>query len=114
MPKLTGGQALIKQMYREGARVVFGMPGIQMYDAMDAIYGEPGLRFITVRHEQAATYMAYGYSRASGEIGTALVVPGPGLQNAAAGIGTAYAASTPILDSLVKTRFEEVPAIQHI
>ena len=97
MPKLTGGQALIKQMYREGARVVFGMPGIQMYDAMDAIYGEPGLRFITVRHEQAATYMAYGYSRASGEIGTALVVPGPGLQNAAAGIGTAYAASTPIL-----------------
>ena len=97
MPKMTGGQALIKSLYREGVRVVFGMPGVQIYGAMDALYDEPGIRFITVRHEQAAAYMAYGYSRAGTEIGTALVVPGPGLQNASAGIGTAYAASTPIL-----------------
>ena len=41
--------------------------------------------------------MADGYARASGGIGTALVVPGPGLQNASAGIGTAYSASSPIL-----------------
>ena len=41
--------------------------------------------------------MADGYSRAGGGIGTALVVPGPGLQNASAGIGTAYSASSPIL-----------------
>src|SRR3989442_268638 len=41
--------------------------------------------------------MADGYARAGGGIGTALVVPGPGLQNASAGIGTAYAASSPIL-----------------
>ena len=41
--------------------------------------------------------MADGYARAGGGIGTALVVPGPGLQNASAGIGTAYSASSPIL-----------------
>jgi acetolactate synthase-1/2/3 large subunit len=64
---------------------------------MDAIYDEPGIRFITVRHEQAAGYMAYGYSRASGKTGAALVVPGPGLQNVSAAMGTAYSASTPIM-----------------
>ena len=94
---MTGGQALVRSLYREGVRVVFGMPGVQLYHIMDALYDEPGIRFITVRHEQAAAYMAFGYSRAGPDIGTALVVPGPGLQNASAGIGTAYAASTPIL-----------------
>ena len=95
---MTGGQALIKSLYREGVRTIFGMPGIQLYHAMDAIYDEPGIRFITVRHEQAAAYMAFGYSKAGGDgIGTALVVPGPGLLNATAGVGTAYSASTPTL-----------------
>ncbi len=98
MPKMTGGQALMQSLYREGIRVIFGLPGVQLYHAIDALYDVPDIRFITTRHEQATTYMADGYSRASGgKFGTALVVPGPGLQNASAGIGTAYAASSPIL-----------------
>src|SRR5919198_4473428 len=95
--RLTGGEALVQQLVREGARVVFGLPGVQLYGAIAALRDEPGIRFITPRHEQATTYMADGYARAGGGIGTALVVPGPGLQNASAGIGTAYAASSPIL-----------------
>ncbi len=97
MPKMTGGQALAKQLYREGVRVIFGLPGVQLYHALDALYDETGIKFITTRHEQATAYMADGYSRAGGGIGTALVVPGPGLQNASAGIGTAYSASSPIM-----------------
>ena len=97
MPKMTGGQALMKSLYREGVRVIFGIPGVQLYHAMDALYLEPGIRFITTRHEQATTYMADGYTRAGGGIGTALVVPGPGLLNASAGIGTAFSASSPML-----------------
>ena len=98
MARMTGGQALIKSLYREGVRTIFGMPGVQLYHAMDAIHQEPGIRFITVRHEQAAAYMAFGYSKAGGDgVGTALVVPGPGLLNATAGVGTAYSASTPTL-----------------
>jgi acetolactate synthase I/II/III large subunit len=97
MPKMTGGQALAKSLYREGVRVIFGLPGVQLYHLLDALYDEPDIRFITTRHEQATSYMADGYARAGGGIGTALVVPGPGLQNASAGIGTAYAASSPIL-----------------
>ena len=97
MPRMTGGQALVKSLYLEGVRVIFGLPGVQLYHAMDALYQEPGIRFITTRHEQATAYMADGYSRAGGGVGTALMVPGPGLLNASAAIGTAYAASSPIL-----------------
>ena len=97
MPKMTGGQILMKSLYLEGVRRIFGLPGVQLYHAMDALYDEPGIQFITTRHEQATAYMADGYARASGDVGTALVVPGPGLLNAAAAVGTAYAASSPVL-----------------
>jgi acetolactate synthase-1/2/3 large subunit len=82
MPKMTGGQALAKSLYREGVRVIFGLPGVQLYPLLDGLYDETGIRFITTRHEQATSYMADRYARAGGGIGTALVVPGPGLQNA--------------------------------
>ena len=97
MPKMTGGQALARSLFREGVSVVFGVPGVQLYHALDALHDEPGIRFITTRHEQGAAYMADGYARANGDVGTALVVPGPGLLNPSAGIGTAYAASSPVL-----------------
>ena len=97
MPKMTGGEALARSLYREGVRVIFGLPGVQLYHALDGLAQEPGIRFIATRHEQATAYMADGYARAGGGIGTAMVVPGPGLQNASAAIGTAYSASSPIL-----------------
>ena len=55
------------------------------------------MKFITTRHEQATTYMADGYAKASGKVGVAMVVPGPGLQNASAGITNAYASSSRVL-----------------
>ena len=97
MPNMTGGQALMRSLYLEGVRVIFGLPGVQLYHALDALNDEPGIRFITTRHEQATTYMADGYARASGGVGTALMVPGPGLLNASAGISTAFSASSPVL-----------------
>ena len=95
--KMTGGQALVRSLYREGVRVIFGVPGMQQYHAVDAVYQEPRIRYISTRHEQATTYMADGYARVSGQVATAMVVPGPGLLNAAAGMATAYAVSSPLL-----------------
>ena len=97
MARLTGGEALAKQLHREGVRVVFGLPGVQLYGAIAGLRDEPGVRFITTRHEQATTYMADGFARAGGGVGVALVVPGPGLLNALGGLSTAYAASSPVL-----------------
>ncbi len=94
--RLTGGEALAKQLHREGIRVVFGLPGVQHYGAMAALRDEKDIRFVLTRHEQATTYMADGYARAGGGIGVALVVPGPGVLNAGAGLSTAYSCSSPV------------------
>jgi acetolactate synthase I/II/III large subunit len=97
MARMTGGEALVQSLYREGIRVVFGLPGVQLYGVMAALRDEPRIRFITTRHEQATSYMADGYARAGGDVGTGLVVPGPGLLNSTAGLSTAYSASSPVL-----------------
>ena len=96
MPRMTGGEALAKQLQREGVRVVFGLPGVQLYGAMAALRDEKDIRFILTRHEQATRYMADGYARAGGGVGTALVVPGPGVLNAGAGPQHRVLCSSPV------------------
>ena len=97
MVKMSGGEALAKSLVQEGVEVVFGIPGIQIYGIVAGLRDEPGIRMISTRHEQATTYMADGYARASGKPGVALVVPGAGLYNAASGLTNAYSRSTPVL-----------------
>ena len=97
MARMSGGEALVRSLVNEGVDVVFGLPGIQIYGVVAALRDEPGIRMITTRHEQATTFMADGYARASGRPGVALVVPGAGLYNAASGVTNAYARSSPVL-----------------
>ncbi|MFQ5828602.1 MAG: thiamine pyrophosphate-binding protein [Candidatus Methylomirabilia bacterium] len=96
MARMTGGQAVVQALRREGVRVVFGLPGEQIMTIYDAFHGQPDIRLITVRHEQTTTYMANGYAQVTGTPCAALVVPGPGLQNASAALATAYACSSPV------------------
>ena len=51
MPEMTGGQAIVQTLIREGVDVIFGLPGVQMYGIIDALRDEPGIRMITARHE---------------------------------------------------------------
>ena len=97
MPAISGGDALALSLKSHDVNTIFGLPGVQIYGAMEGLYNQSEIEFITTRHEQAATYMADGFSRSSGQVGVSLVVPGPGIQNASAGIGTAYAASSKVL-----------------
>ena len=98
MVKLTGGQALVQSIKREGIDTIFGLPGVQLDWAFDALYAEQdAIKVYHTRHEQATSYMADGYARATGKVGTCLIVPGPGLLNATAGLSTAYACSSPVL-----------------
>lgn len=95
---MNGAQALTRQLLVEGVDTIFGLPGVQIMPAFDALYDvRDKLRLVHMRHEQATTYAAFGYASASKKPGVALVVPGPGLLNATAGLGTAYAASQPVL-----------------
>jgi acetolactate synthase-1/2/3 large subunit len=97
MVQMSGGEAVIQALRHEGVEVVFGLPGVQIMGIYDAFYGQSDIRLLTVRHEQTTAYMADGYARVTGRPGVALVVPGPGVQNASAALGTAYASSSPVL-----------------
>ncbi|MBN1160375.1 MAG: hypothetical protein JXA17_00285 [Dehalococcoidales bacterium] len=97
MARMSGAEALVALLVREGINVVFGLPGVQVMDALDAIYRDKSIRWISTRHEQTAAYMAFGYAMTTGKIGVAMVLPGPGALNTTAAIGTAYAASAPVL-----------------
>jgi acetolactate synthase-1/2/3 large subunit len=94
---MTGGAALARQLRTHGVEVIFGLPGDQLMAALDALFEVPEIRYVVTRHEQATTYMADGYARAGGRPGVAMVVPGVGVYNAAAGLATAYACSSPVL-----------------
>jgi acetolactate synthase-1/2/3 large subunit len=69
MPRVHGGEALIRSLQHEGICTVFGIPGLGQYEAIDALYNEPAMRYISVRNEQATTYMADGYARANRSTG---------------------------------------------
>ena len=98
MPMITGAQALVRQLIAEGVDTVFALPGVQIMAAFDALHEHRNdVRLVHVRHEQATTYMADGYAKATGKVGVAMAVPGPGAINAGAGLGTAYASSSPVL-----------------
>lgn len=95
---MNGAQALVRSLVAEGIDTVFAVPGWQMMQAFDALYeARDSIRTVHARHEQATTFMADGYAKATGKVGVAMVVPGPGALFAAAGLGTAFASSSPVV-----------------
>ncbi|MEM7097137.1 MAG: acetolactate synthase 3 large subunit [Pseudomonadota bacterium] len=94
---LSGGDMLIRALQDEGVEYVFGYPGGAALHIYDAIFRQQKVEHVLVRHEQAATHMADGYARATGEAGVVLVTSGPGATNAITGIATAYMDSIPMI-----------------
>lgn len=98
MPEMTGGEAVVESLIANGISTVFGLPGAQLDPIFVALHDrQDRIRVIHSRHEQGCAYNAFGYSEVSGDVGTMLVVPGPGLLNAGAGIVTGYACNTKML-----------------
>ena len=97
MEKLSGGDALIRALRDVGVKHIWGYPGGAALHIYDAIYRQEEVFHLLVRHEQAAVHAADGFSRATGEVGTALVTSGPGATNAITGIATAFMDSIPLV-----------------
>lgn len=94
----TGGDALADSLIQHGIEDLFMIPGIQLDWAVEALRKRTdAINLFVPRHEQTTTYMADGYYRASGRVGAAMVVPGPGALNAGAGLATAYASNSRVL-----------------
>ncbi len=96
-PVISGAEILIRCLNEEKVKFVFGYPGGAVLHIYDEIYKQKGFKHILVRHEQAAVHAADAFSRATGEVGVALVTSGPGATNAVTGIATAYMDSIPLV-----------------
>ena len=97
MEHLSGGDILIRALKDVGVTHLWGYPGGAALHIYDAIYRQEDVVHLLVRHEQAAVHAADGFSRATGEVGTALVTSGPGATNAITGMATAYMDSIPLV-----------------
>jgi acetolactate synthase-1/2/3 large subunit len=93
----TGAEMVVKSLSALKVKYIFGYPGGSVLDIYDAIFQQDEIEHILVRHEQAATHMADGYSRATGEVGVVLATSGPGATNCVTGIATAYMDSIPMV-----------------
>ena len=89
--------AQISHMLKDrGVDTIFGIPGVhnqEMYRGIE----EAGITHVLARHEQGAGFMADGYARATGKVGVAYVISGPGLCNIMTPMGQAYSDSVPML-----------------
>jgi acetolactate synthase I/II/III large subunit len=94
--KVTGAQALIKSLEKEGVEVIFGFPGGVMLPVYDVLL-DSKMRHILTRHEQGAAHAADGYARATGRVGVCMATSGPGATNLVTGIATANMDSVPLV-----------------
>ena len=93
----TGAELVVKALSALKVKYLFGYPGGTVLDIYDALFKQQDVEHILVRHEQAATHMADGYARATGEVGVVLATSGPGATNCITGIATAYMDSIPMV-----------------
>ena len=94
---LSGAEMVVRALIDQGVEVLFGYPGGAVLPIYDALFAEPRLQHVLVRHEQGATHAAEGYARSTGKPGVVLVTSGPGATNAVTGIVDALMDSIPLI-----------------
>lgn len=98
MTVLRGAEALVRTLEDAGVRYLFGYPGHGNMNILDALVtSRSRIRFMLTRHEQAAASIADGYARVSGDVAFCTASVGPGVMNLMVGIGSAAAASSPVV-----------------
>jgi len=97
---ITCGEATIRLLARYGISHVFGIPGVHTLDMCRGLTGGDNagaVQHIQARTEAGAGFMAEGWARATGDVGVALVISGPGVTNSATALAQCYADSLPML-----------------
>ena len=76
---MTAADLLIERLIDWGVEVIFGLPGDGINGIMEALRTrQEKIRFIQVRHEESAAFMACGYAKFTGKLGVCLATSGPG------------------------------------
>ena len=93
----TVADLLVRCLEHEGVRFVFGLPGEENILFTDAVSRSSSIRYVLVRHEQAASFMAEIYGRITGQAGVCSSTLGPGAINLLLGTADATTNSTPVV-----------------
>lgn len=93
---MTAAELLVKCLENEGVEYIFGIPGEENIDVMDALIDSP-ITFVTTRHEQGAAFMADVYGRLTGKAGVCLATLGPGATNLITGVADANMDRAPLV-----------------
>jgi len=94
----TVSEVLINQIAEWGIQYVFGIPGTSTLGVVDAIRKTNGkVKYIQVRHEQTAAFMASAYGKLTGHVAACLGISGPGATNLATGLYDARLDHAPVL-----------------
>ena len=93
---MNSARLLVRCLEQEGVRFVFGLPGEENLELIDAL-ADSSIRFIETRHEQGAAFMADVYGRLSGKAGVCLSTLGPGATNLLTGVVDAYLDRAPLV-----------------
>src|SRR5215216_3895770 len=92
----TAAKLLVRCLENEGVEYIFGVPGEENIDVMDALL-ESSIRFVTTHHEQGAAFMADVYGRLTGRAGVCMSTLGPGATNLITGVADANLDKSPMV-----------------
>ncbi|MGI9386541.1 MAG: acetolactate synthase large subunit [Methyloligellaceae bacterium] len=93
---MKGSELFVRCLEAEGVEYIFGVPGEENIDVMDALIGS-SIKFVTTRHEQGAAFIADVYGRLTGRAGVCLSTLGPGATNLITGVADANMDRAPIV-----------------
>ncbi|MEG1929674.1 MAG: biosynthetic-type acetolactate synthase large subunit [Anaerovorax sp.] len=94
---ITGAEAIVKSLEKEGVEIIFGYPGATIAPLYDKLSHSKQIKHVLVRHEQHAGHEASGYARIKKRPGVCMTTSGPGAMNLITALGTAYMDSIPLV-----------------
>ena len=93
---MNGANLLVAALENEGVKQIFGVPGEENLDVVEALRRST-IKFVATRHEQAAAFMAATHGRLTGEAGVCLSTLGPGALNLTTGAAYAQLGAMPMV-----------------
>ena len=93
---MNGADLLVAALENEGVKQIFGVPGEENLDVVEALR-RSSIKLVVTRHEQPAAFMAATHGRLTGEPGVCLATLGPGALNLTTGAAYALLGAMPMV-----------------
>ena len=93
---MNGAELLVSALENEGVQQIFGIPGEENLDVVEALRRST-IKLVLTRHEQAAAFMAATHGRLAGRAGVCLTTLGPGALNLTTGAAYALLGAMPMV-----------------